>query len=97
MTNTILVNKTSNMFCVRAKEEWLDDANKEYVYFKEKLKQISGVTLIDENTFYYMKASRYKYQIFVFSMILDPSRSVLFEVENANQLADIRTLIENVY
>ena len=24
MTNTILVNKTSNMFCVREKEEWLE-------------------------------------------------------------------------
>lgn len=97
MINTVLVDQTSNMFCVRAKEEWLDDANKEYVYFKEKLKQISGVSLIDENTFYYMKASRYKYQNLVFSMILDPSRSILFEVENANQLADIRTLIESIY
>ena len=85
------------MFCVRAKEEWLDDANEEYVYFKEKLKQISGVSLIDENTFYYMKASRYSYQNLAFSMILDPSRSVLFEVENANQLADIRALIESIY
>ncbi len=97
MTNTVLVNQTSNMFCVKSKEEWLDNANEEYEHFKEKLKQISGISLIDESTFYYMKASRYRHQDVVFSMILDPTRSVIFQVENAGKLAIIRTLIEKLY
>lgn len=27
MTNTVLINETCNIFCIKSKEEWLDNVN----------------------------------------------------------------------